>query len=63
MENFPKIATPMNQFSRKMIKFKWNKECENDFQNLKQKLTTTPMLTTPISGELFMIYCDASTLA
>ncbi|KAL6345874.1 hypothetical protein AAG906_020456 [Vitis piasezkii] len=36
------------------------KECENAFQELKRKLTTAPMLTTPISGELFTVYCDAS---
>ncbi|RVW68608.1 Retrovirus-related Pol polyprotein from transposon 17.6 [Vitis vinifera] len=27
-----------------------------------RKLTTAPMLTSPISGELFMVYCDASTV-
>ena len=63
VENFPRISTLMNRLSKKRVKFKWNKEYENDFQNLKQKLTTTPMLTTSINGELFMIYCDASTLA
>ena len=44
------------------MKFEWNEECENVFQELKGKLTTTPVLTTPLSGELFMIYCDASTV-
>ena len=42
------------------MKFEWNEECENAFQELKGKLTTTPVLTTPLSGELFMIYYDAS---
>ena len=44
------------------MKFEWNEECENAFHELKQKLTTAPILTTPISEELFMIYCDASTV-
>ena len=44
------------------MKFEWNEECENAFQELKRILTTTPVLTTPLSGELFMIYCDASTV-
>ncbi|RVW63618.1 RNA-directed DNA polymerase-like [Vitis vinifera] len=34
----------------------------NIFEELKRKLTTAPVLTTPISGELFMVYCDASTV-
>ena len=42
------------------MKFEWNEEYENAFQELKRKLTTAPMLTSPISGELFTIYCDAS---
>ena len=42
------------------MKFEWNEECENAFQELKGKLTTTSVLTTPLSGELFMIYYDAS---
>ncbi|RVW22320.1 Retrovirus-related Pol polyprotein from transposon 17.6 [Vitis vinifera] len=34
----------------------------NVFEELKRKLTTAPVLTAPISGELFIIYCDASTV-
>ncbi|RVW31634.1 Transposon Ty3-I Gag-Pol polyprotein [Vitis vinifera] len=34
----------------------------NVFEELKQKLTTALVLTTPISGELFTVYCDASTV-
>ena len=44
------------------MKFEWNEECEKAFQELKQKLTIAPVLTTPISEELFMIYCVASTV-
>ena len=44
------------------MKFEWKEECENAFQELKRKLTTAPMLTAPISGELFTVYCDASTV-
>ncbi|RVX21404.1 hypothetical protein CK203_002163 [Vitis vinifera] len=36
------------------------KEYENAFQELNWKLTTAPVLTTPISKELFTIYYDAS---
>ncbi|KAL6332901.1 hypothetical protein AAG906_019413 [Vitis piasezkii] len=40
----------------------FEEECENAFQELKRKLTITPMLTAPISGELFTIYYDAYTV-
>ena len=38
----------------------WRKECEKSFQELKQRLVTTPVLT--ISSNLggFIIYSDAS---
>ncbi|WJZ95428.1 hypothetical protein VitviT2T_014200 [Vitis vinifera] len=62
VEDFSRIATPMTRLTRKGVKFDWNEECENAFQELKRKLTTAPVLTAPISGELFTIYCDASTV-
>ncbi|RVW66686.1 Transposon Ty3-I Gag-Pol polyprotein [Vitis vinifera] len=62
VEDFSRIAAPMTRLTRKGVKFDWNEECENAFQELKRKLTTAPVLTTPISGELFTIYCDASTM-
>ena len=62
VEDFSRIAAPMAQLTRKGVKFEWNEPCENAFQELKQRLTTTPVLTIPSSGELFTIYCDASTV-
>ena len=59
MEDFSRIASPMTQLTRKEVKFEWNEECENTFQELIQKLTTALVLTAPISGELFTVYCDA----
>ncbi|RVX01842.1 Transposon Ty3-I Gag-Pol polyprotein [Vitis vinifera] len=62
VEDFSRIAALMTWLTRKGVKFDWNEECENAFQELKRKLTTAPVLTAPISGELFTIYCDASTV-
>ena len=62
MEDFSRITAPMTRLTRKEVKFEWNEECENAFQELKRKLTTAPVLTAPISEELFTIYCDASTV-
>lgn len=40
--------------------FIWSEECEASFFRLKQLLTVAPILTLPIKGESFTIYCDAS---
>ncbi|RVW98761.1 Transposon Tf2-2 polyprotein [Vitis vinifera] len=62
VEDFSRIAAPMTRLTRKWVKFDWNEEYENAFQELKWKLTTALVLTAPISGKLFTIYCDASTV-
>ncbi|RVW69179.1 Retrovirus-related Pol polyprotein from transposon 17.6 [Vitis vinifera] len=45
-----------------VFEFEWNEECEDAFQELKRKLTIALVLTALISGELFTIYYDASTV-
>jgi hypothetical protein len=47
IDNFSKIAKPMTNLLKKTNDFKWMLECEQSFQTLKQKLTTTPMLALP----------------
>ena len=34
--------------------------CEKSFQELKDRLTSAPVLTLPKSGENYTVYCDAS---
>ena len=60
IENFSRIACPMTRLTRKGVSFDWNDNCEESFQELKKRLTTTPMLITPVSGEKYTIFCDAS---
>ncbi|KAA0047197.1 reverse transcriptase [Cucumis melo var. makuwa] len=60
VENFSRIATPLTQLTRKGAPFVWSKECEDNFQNLKQKLVTAPVLTVPDGSGSFVIYSDAS---
>ena len=38
----------------------WTERCEESFQELKRRLTTTLVLTLPQGTEDFSIYCDAS---
>ena len=60
IEGFARLSSPMTKLIRKGEKFEWNDACERAFQELKRKLTTTPVLTIPRSGEKFSIYSDAS---
>ncbi|KAL4021210.1 hypothetical protein IC575_020002 [Cucumis melo] len=45
---------------RKGAPFVWSKACEDSFQNLKQKLVTSSVLTVPDGSGSFVIYSDAS---
>ena len=60
VEGFSKIATPLTKLIRKEEKFIWSEACQNSFDELKQRLTTAPVLTLPSGSEGFTVYCDAS---
>ncbi|WVZ71333.1 hypothetical protein U9M48_019927 [Paspalum notatum var. saurae] len=60
IENFSKIAKPMTELLKDKVSFEWNDKREKSFQCLKDKLTTTPMLTLPDLQKDFVVYCDAS---
>jgi hypothetical protein len=60
VENFSKIAKPLTDLLHKGIKFEWTEKCQESFQTLKDKLTSTPVLAPLDSCKDFMIYCDAS---
>lgn len=42
------------------VKFLWSDACEGSFVKLKNKLTSTPILTMPEGTDGFIVYCDAS---
>ena len=60
VEGFSKIATPLTKLTRKEEKFIWSEACQNSFDELKQRLTTAPVLTLPSGSDGFTVYCDAS---
>jgi ribonuclease HI len=60
IECFSKIARPMIALLAKKVDFKWTPVCQQSFEMLKQKLTTTPMLVLPDVHKPFSVYCDAS---
>ncbi|WVZ62939.1 hypothetical protein U9M48_012628 [Paspalum notatum var. saurae] len=60
IDNFSKIAKPMTELLKDKVLFEWNDKHEKSFQCLKDKLTTTPVLTLPDLQKDFVVYCDAS---
>ncbi|KAK1604189.1 hypothetical protein QYE76_027862 [Lolium multiflorum] len=60
VEGFSSIARPMTQLLKKDKKFEWTDRCEESFQQLKPRLTTTPILIMPGITRPFDVYCDAS---
>jgi hypothetical protein len=50
----------MTELLRKDKKFKWMPTCEASFQELKKRLTTTPVLVMSNMAKQFSIYCYAS---
>jgi hypothetical protein len=60
IEVFSKIARPMIALLAKKVEFKWTPACQEYFEMLKKKLTTTPVLILPDVHKPFSVYCDAS---
>jgi hypothetical protein len=60
IKGFSSIAKPMTKLLKKDNKFVWTPKCEQSFQVIKKKLTTTPVLTLSDIHQSFVIFCDAS---
>ena len=52
---------PFFKLLRKSNKFEWNEEAAAAFQQLKDFLTTPPVLTAPEDGEMLLLYIAATT--
>jgi len=60
IEGFSKLAKPMTALLEKGAKFVWSERCQANFEELKKRLTTAPVLVLPDLSKKFSIYCDAS---
>ena len=60
IENFSRIVCPITRLTRKGVSFDWNNKCEESFQELKRRLTTSPMLTR--FSSLFSLECESCQL-
>ena len=58
IERFSKIALPLTKLTQKGVKFEWSDDCEHNFQELKNRLVITPILTIPSGSGGFVMYSD-----
>jgi hypothetical protein len=59
IEGFSKITKPMTSLLEKGREFKWDEKCQNNFDQLKKRLMSPPVLVMPDLQKGFDIYCDA----
>nr|GEU68971.1 putative reverse transcriptase domain-containing protein [Tanacetum cinerariifolium] len=60
IKEFSKIAKLMTKLTQKKVKFDRGDKQEADFQLLKQKLCSAPILALLEGSKDFIVYCDAS---
>nr|KYP38490.1 Retrotransposable element Tf2 [Cajanus cajan] len=59
IRNYGKIAKPLTELTKKEG-FMWNERAQQAFEELKQKITTAPILALPNFDKEFELECDAS---
>ncbi|RVW69122.1 Retrovirus-related Pol polyprotein from transposon 17.6 [Vitis vinifera] len=63
IQDFSKLSRPLCELLAKDAKFVWDERCQKSFDQLKQFLTTTPIVRTPNWQLPFEVMCDASDFA
>ena len=60
VQGFSKIAMPLTDLTRKIVKYELTERCEYAFQELKKRLPSSPILALPSKSEGFVVYSDAT---
>ncbi|GFY34037.1 retrovirus-related Pol polyprotein from transposon 412 [Trichonephila clavipes] len=60
VKGFSNIARPLHKLTESKQKFQWAKECEDSFLQLKEALTSSPILIYPQPDKPFILDTDAS---
>ncbi|RVW67664.1 Retrovirus-related Pol polyprotein from transposon opus [Vitis vinifera] len=63
IKDFSKLSKPLCELLAKDAKFVWDERCQRSFAQLKQFLTTTPIVRAPNWKLPFEVMCDASDFA
>ena len=61
VKGFAAIAAPLHALTRKDALFHWSEDCQTAFDQLKTRLTTSPITAFPDFSQAFRLYTDAST--
>ncbi|XP_065881830.1 uncharacterized protein [Euphorbia lathyris] len=60
VKGFSIIAGPLTKLLRKGVVYQWNEQCQKSFDELKKRLTSSPVLVLPSGRGGFVVYTDAS---
>ena len=63
IQDFSKLSKPLYELLAKDAKFIWDERCQRSFDQLKQFLTTAPIVRAPNWKLPFEVMCDASDFA
>ena len=59
IERFSRIVNPITSLQKKGKKFFWDQKCEDNFNKLKELLTTAPILKIRDPDKYFVVCTDA----
>jgi hypothetical protein len=62
IENYASITAPLEQLLNKSESFRWTWDYDKEFDLLKEKLSTAPILTYPSWKIEFHVHIDASSI-
>jgi len=54
------IVSPLNNFKKKGVVWEWTAQCQAAFEQLKDRLQSSPVLAQPRPNLAFQVHCDAS---
>ena len=60
VKDFAGIAEPLHALTRKGVKWNWTSDCQEAFEELKRRLTSTPIMALPQDGGIYVLDTDAS---
>ena len=60
VKDFATIAQPLHALTRKYAHFRWTEDCQQAFVELKQQLTSAPVLVYPLDTGDLILDMDAS---